>query len=384
MAIESGTSLDQASSGRLDGQGQSDILWLSIHSAEASQRSLALKQLYRDINESRASPQDSMVREALHARIQDSSVEVLQVLYSQPATLLDAFDEGTLLTMVAEALEEDQIPVDRFDQHLSFLLNPFLKQHTEANDNVVRRAIWPFLLHSPSRLAIANSVVKLLAQSKNAGSLLRSIASSATDVKQPAEANDAIANAVATHLVSSSAVDRKDWVEFLISSAQSSHNNTKIGAAASRDLALLSLVHLADQLAGQDFVSVADATMRSIVAPSLSTGGALTATHIKELSGLVLKDTLQSSQHVKHLDTLFKEAATEQSAALLVNYLLVQLVRRVDVPAFDTFLTSQVSTEVQNAKSLLGSLYTVVNTSPLPAGLPKLLLQVLPIQDGRF
>ncbi len=78
LALESGTSLEQASSGRIDGEGEANILWLSIHSAEASQRALALKQLHKDIKEGRVLAQDTMVREALHARIQDSSVDVLQ------------------------------------------------------------------------------------------------------------------------------------------------------------------------------------------------------------------------------------------------------------------------------------------------------------------
>lgn len=382
LAIESGTSLDQASSGSVDGQGQSDILWLSIHSAEASQRSLALKQLYMDVNQGRASPHDSMVREALHARIQDSSVEVLKILYSQPATLLDAFDERTLLTMVAEALDEDQILVDRFEQHLSFLLNPYMREHPEAKDDVARRAVWPYLLHSPSRTAIASSAVKLLSQSSKSNELLSSIASSAADSKDPATINDAIAQAVAAYLASISAADRKDWIDFLESAAQSSHSNSGSGSAASRDLALLSLINLSDKLAGEDLVALADTTLRSIVLPSLSASGALTAEHIKQLLALALKDTIEASQHVKQLDTLFKQAATEQSAALLVNYLLIQLVRRVDVPAFDTFLTSQVSADVQHAKTLLASLYSIINTSPLPASLPKLLLQVLLFKVG--
>ncbi|TKY85315.1 hypothetical protein EX895_005477 [Sporisorium graminicola] len=382
LAIESGTSLDQASNGSVDGQGQSDILWLSIHSAEASQRSLALKQLYKDVKEGRVSPHDSMVREALHARIQDSSVEVLQVLYSQPAALLEAFDQRTLLTMVAEALDEDHIPVDRFDQHLSFLLKPYLKEHADARDHVARRAVWPFLLHGPSRLALATSAVKLLPSSSSSNDLLSSIASSVANSKDPANTNDAIAEAVATYLASISQEDRKDWVEFLTSAAHSSHSNSGMSDAASRDLALMSLIHLSDKVAGDDLVSLATTTLRSVVLPSLSISGALTAEHLKQLSAFNLEDTMQAPQHIKQLDTLFEQAASEQSAALLVNYLFIQLVRRVDVPAFDTFLTSQVSAKVKHAKTLLSTLYTHVNTSPLPASLPKLLLQVLLFRVG--
>ncbi|KAJ1018800.1 hypothetical protein NDA16_004605 [Ustilago loliicola] len=378
LAIESGTSLDQASSGNLNGDGQANILWLSIHSAEASQRSLAVKQLYKDIKEGRALPQDTMVREALHARIQDSAVDVLQVLYSQPTVLLDAFDESDLLTFVVESFDEDRIPVERFNLHLSFLLNAYLDRYTHAQDSVAQRAVWPFLLQCPARSAIASSTMKLVSQSKQVDGLLRSIASAGTELMAPAQANDTVAQTIASHLASLLEDDRKSWTDFLRSVAQSrtlSLSSTSI--AMSRDLALLALVHLADELEGDRLVPLADDTLHSVVLPSLSTTGALTADQIKQLSLLGLQDTLKASPHVKQLDTLHNMAGTEQSAQLLVYFLLIQLVRRTEVPASDTFLTSQVSSEVAHAKRLLGTLYSVVNTSPLPSSLPKLLLQIL-------
>ncbi|SPO26859.1 related to UTP10 - nucleolar protein, component of the small subunit processome [Ustilago trichophora] len=381
LALESGTSLDEASSGRLDGQGKSDILWLSIHSAEASQRSLALKQLYKDIQGGRALAHDTMVREALHARIQDSSVDVLQVLYSQPTALLEAFDAKTLLTMVAEALEEDKIPVERFNHHLSFLLNAFLKRHADVKNEVAQHAVWPYLLHSPSRKAIASSVVKLISQNKNVDGLLNAIASSVDESMAPADVNDAIAKAAAVHLSSLHTIDRNGWVNFLRTTARPSPG-TGSAVAMSRDLSLLTLLHLSAELEGDDFVSLADSTLQSIVLPSLSQTGALTAEQTKQLSAAGLQETLKASQHIKQLETLFKEAGTEQSACLLVNYLLTQLVRRVAVPASDAFLTSQVSAEVANAKTLLGTLYSIVNTSALPASLPNLLLQILLLKTG--
>ncbi|EST04888.1 BP28, C-terminal domain protein [Kalmanozyma brasiliensis GHG001] len=382
LAIESGASLDEVSSGNLDGQGQADVLWLSIHSADASQRALALKQLHKDIKEGRASPQDAMVREALHARMQDSSVDVLRVLYSQPNALLDAFDEDTLLTMIAEALDEDSIPVERFEQHLSFLLKSFLKRHSEAKDNVARRAVWPFLLHSPSRTTIASSAIKLISQSGSSDGVLPSVATAASKSDDAPHTNDAVAQAVATHLASISAADRKPWLEFLTAAARPAQGSATANAAASRDLALVSLLHLANTLGGADLVSLADTTLQAVVLPTLPALGAPTADQSKRLTSSDLKDTLSSSQHVHQLQTLYEAAATEQSVGLLVSYLLIQLVRRVDVPAFDSFLTSQMSQEVQHAKALLGSLYSVINTSPLPASLSKLLLQVMLVKIG--
>lgn len=378
LAIESGIPLQDASQGKHDEQGRSDILWLSIHSADASQRCLALKQLFKDIKEGRALPQDTMVREALHARIQDSSIDVLQILYSQPAAVLNAFDARTLLTMIAEALDEGRIAVDRFTQHLSFLLNPYLKEHADANDQVARRAVWPHLLHSPSRLANASSAIKLLSQSSNTNGVLSLIASFAAKYEDPTHVNDAIARAVAAHLVSVSAEDRKDWVDFLTSTARPSQTT----ATASRDLALLSLIHLSDKIAGDDLVSLSETILRNVVLPSLTVLGAPTAEHLQQLSSLTLNDALTSLQHVKQLETLFKHAATEQSAILLVNHLLVQLVRRAEVPAFDTYLTSQVSPELQRAKTILTSLYSVINTAPLPTSLSKLLLRILLFKLG--
>ncbi|SPO26583.1 related to UTP10 - nucleolar protein, component of the small subunit processome [Ustilago trichophora] len=382
LALESGTSLDEASSSRLDGQGKSDILWLSIHSAEASQRSLALKQLYKDIQGGRALAHDTMVREALHARIQDSSADVLQVLYSQPTALLEAFDANTLLTMVAEALDEDKIPVERFNYHLSFLLNAFLKRHADVKDEIVQHAVWPYLLHSPSRKAIASSVIQLISQSNNVDGLLNAIASSVDESMAPADVNDAIAKAVAVHLSSLDTADRNGWVDFLRTTARPAHATGSAGDAMSRDLSLLTLLHLFAELEGDDFVSLADSTLQSVVLPSLPATGALTAEQTKQLSAAGLQETLKDSQHIKQLETLFKEAGTEQSACLLVNYLLTQLVRRVAVPASDAFLTSQVSSEVVHAKKLLGTLYSVVNTSALPASLPNLLLQILLLKTG--
>ncbi|KAJ9477870.1 U3 small nucleolar RNA-associated protein 10 [Pseudozyma hubeiensis] len=373
LALESGASLQEAWNGGLDAQGRSDILWLSIHSADSAQRSLALTQLYQDIKNGRASAQDTMVREALHARIQDSSSDVLEVLYSDPSALLDAFDERMLLSMIAEALEDHQIHIERFEQHVSFLLNPYLKKHTHAGDEVLRRAVWPHLLHSPSSLAIASSAVKLLSQSRTAEGLLSFIASSAAESDDAAGANDAIARAVASYITSIAVADRQDWVDFLISTARPSQNT----ATCSRDLALLSLIYLSDTIAGDDLVLLSDASLRTVVLPSLSATGVLTTENSKQLSMLALQDTLASLQHVRQLEALFEQAGTEQSAALLVNYLLIQLVCRADIPALDAYLTSQVSSEVQHAKALLGSLYSVVNISPLPSSLAKLLLQIM-------
>lgn len=378
LALESGTSVEQASNGSFDGQGQADILWLSIHSAEASQRALALKQLYKDIKDGRALPHDTMVREALHARIQDSSVDVLKVLYSQPAALLDAFDGATLLTMVGEALDEEKIPVGRFHHHLTFLLSPYLQRHPAAHDEVAGRAVWPFLMHSPSRLLIASSALKLVSQNASVGGLLSTLASSTDGSLAPAEANETIARSVAAHISALSESDRKSWVGFLRSTARPIAEGTvSTSVAASRDLALLSLLHVADELEGDNFVSFAGTALESVILPSLSAIGALTADQAKQLSSLHLQATLQASPHAKQLEMLFKEAGTEQNAQSLTLYLLIQLVRRVSVPEFETFLTSQASSQVTAAKLLVGSLYSVVNTSPLPASLPKLLLQIL-------
>lgn len=385
LALESGSSLDEVSSGSLEGQGQADILWLSIHSAEASQRALALKQLYKDIKDGRLLPQDTMVREALHARLQDSSVDVLRVLYSQPTALLDAFDESTLLSIVAEALEEDKISVDRFTVHLSFLLHSYLDRHVEAKDDVIQRAVWPYLLHSPSRLAISKEAVDLVSQSARADGLLGSIASSVNESKTSGEVNDAIARAAARYLSSLPGSERESWFKYLRSTARPSTQGARpdsSAAAMSRDLALLTLLHLAGELTGNDMVALSDATLQSVVLPSLSASGTLTAEQTRQLSLSGLQETLETTQHIRQLETLFREAGTEQSAQLLVHYLLIQLVRGVIVPAFDTFLTSQVSSETALAKKLVGDLYSVVNTSPLPASLPKLLLQVLLVKTG--
>lgn len=378
LAIESGTSLEQASSDNLNVDGQADVLWLSIHSAEASQRSLAVKQLFKDIREGRALPQDTMVREALHARIQDSSVDVLQVLYSQPTALLDAFDESDLLTFVVESLDEDSISVERFDLHLSFLLNAYLDRYTGAQESVAQRAVWPYLLHSPARDALASTTLKLVSQSKQVKGLLRSIASAGIESKASAQANDIIAQTVASYVASLLEDDRKSWSDFLRSVAQSSTQDSRsTSKAMSRDLALLSLVHLTGELEGDRLVSLADETLQSVVLPPLAATGALTAEQSKQLSLLGLQETLKASPHVKQLDTFHKGAGTEQSSRLLVYFLLIQLVRCAEIPAFDTFLTSQVQSEVTHAKNLLGSLYSVINSSPLPSSLPKLLLQIL-------
>ncbi|KAJ1026239.1 hypothetical protein NDA18_003896 [Ustilago nuda] len=378
LAIESGTSLDQASNGQLNADGQADILWLSIHSAEASQRSLAVKQLFKDIKDGRALPQDTMVREALHARIQDSAVDVLQVLYSQPTVLLDAFDQSDLLTFVVKSLEEDNIPVERFDLHLSFLLDAYLDRYSDAQDNVAQWAVWPYLLQESARRAIVSSTIKAVSQSKKVGGLLRSIASVGIESMSPAQANDAVARTVASHLASISKDGCKSWIDFLRSTT---HGNTQnlgsTSTAMSRDLALLSLIYLAEELEGESLVALSDDTLESIVLPSFSTSGPLSSEQIKQLSLLSLQDTLKVSPHVKQLDTFYRVAGTEQCAQLLVYFLLIQLVRRIEVPAFDTFLTSHVPAEVTHAKKLLGNLYSAVNTSPLPSSLPKLLLQIL-------
>ncbi len=177
--------------------------------------------------------------------------------------------------------------------------------------------------------------------------------------------------------------DRKPWIAFLRSTARpDAREASSTSAALSRDLSLLSLLHLAGKLDGDDFVSLADTVLQSVVLPSLSVASGLTAEQAKLLSSSSLQDTLKASPHTQQLATLYKEAGTEQSAQLLVHYLLIQLVRNAAVPAFDTFLTSQVSAEVAHAKVLLGALYSLVNTSPLPAALPKLLLQILLVKIG--
>jgi U3 small nucleolar RNA-associated protein 10 len=383
LALESGTSLDDASSGRLDGQGQSDILWLSIHSAEASQRVLALKQLYKQVQDGRARAEDTMVREALHARIQDSSVDVLQVLYSQPASLLDAFDNETLLATVVESLAEDGISVDRFSQHIQFLLNAYLERHADAQDAVAQRAVWPYLLQSKARAALAKAAATTITGSRKVKGLLNSIAPSLNASMAAAEANDAVAQAIAAYIFSLAEAERANWVAFLESTARPIAKDSSLaGAAMSRDLALLSLLHLADKLEGHDFVTLADTCLHTIVLPSISAAGALTADQAKLLSTAGLRDTLEASPHSKQLAELSRTAGTEQSAMLLVSHLLIQIVRCVQVPAFDSFVTSRVSAEVAAAKSLLGALYWVVNTAPLPSSVPKLLLQILLVKTG--
>ncbi|SNX84833.1 related to UTP10 - nucleolar protein, component of the small subunit processome [Melanopsichium pennsylvanicum] len=374
IALESGTSLDEASIGRLG--GKSDILWLSIHSAEASQRALALKQLHKEIKDGLALSHDTMVREALHARVQDSSGDVLQVLYSKSNVLLDAFDESTLLTMVAEALDEDKITVERFDHHFSFLLNAYLKRHPDSTDKIAQ-AVWPYLLHTPSRLAIASSVIKFLSQSNNTDGVLSAVAASIHESMAPADANDAIAKAMAVHLSQIEASEREGWVNFLYSAAKDGRKAGTASQATSCDLALFTLIHLAGALEDNDFVTLADNVLQSVILPCLPATGALTAEQTKQLSAGGLQETLKASQHCKQAKTLFKEAGTEQSAALLIIYLLIQLIRCASVPAFDTFLTSQVSADIAHAKTLLGNLYSVVNIYPLPASLSKVLLQIL-------
>ncbi|EPQ25933.1 uncharacterized protein PFL1_06607 [Pseudozyma flocculosa PF-1] len=401
MSVEAGTSPEDAANGQTGAGDASDtnVLWLAIHSADAGQRNLALGQLLDDVAAGKVSATDTMVRDALQSRIQDSSDEVLETLYSKPQSLLDAVDGTTLLEAIVQALDNGNGSGD-LAHHLRFLLAHFLGAHPELAGQVIQNAVWPRLLWTSAGRTAAQTAVKVIAEvalddSTLAGALLAGAARAGRSAAsiEPAEANELVVAQLASQIVAiQDEKQRQTWINFLFAQASVATGPDVDAVAALRRrpsqlLASLVLIRILSLVDENRFQRLASRAVTHIANPVLAVpeaGGGSSKTKKTgdeaEASDAAAATPASSSAAASRGSVsadlhaaVYRATLAPQTMRKLAGELLQQVVLGLRVPKLSAILPAKDTTAV----GLLSSLYATANTPSTGAALSKLLLQTL-------
>ncbi|SPO40566.1 related to UTP10 - nucleolar protein, component of the small subunit processome [Pseudozyma flocculosa] len=420
MSVEAGTSPEDAANGQTGAGDASDtnVLWLAIHSADAGQRNLALGQLLDDVAAGKVSATDTMVRDALQSRIQDSSDEVLETLYSKPQSLLDAVDGTTLLEAIVQALDNGNGSGD-LAHHLRFLLAHFLGAHPELAGQVIQNAVWPRLLWTSAGRTAAQTAVKVIAEvalddSTLAGALLAGAARAGRSAAsiEPAEANELVVAQLASQIVAiQDEKQRQTWINFLFAQASVATGPDVDAVAALRRrpsqlLASLVLIRILSLVDENRFQRLASRAVTHIANPVLAVpeaGGGSSKTKKTgdeaEASDAAAATPASSSAAASRGSVsadlhaaVYRATLAPQTMRKLAGELLQQVVLGLRVPKLSAILVGPppaVAVAVAAAAAggkpakdttavgLLSSLYATANTPSTGAALSKLLLQTL-------
>ncbi|KAN0059869.1 snoRNA-binding rRNA-processing protein utp10 [Thecaphora frezii] len=394
MSVEAGASFDDAANG--SDESDTNVLWLAIHSADAAQRNLALRQLLDQIAAHKVSATDTMVRDALQSRLQDTSEAVLKTLYSKPQILLDALDGEMLLEAITHALAVPTASEAEVAYHLGFLLVHLVPAQPQLASQAVQNALWPRLLWTSATRRAAEASCKAIAQSKLdeqslAGALLAGAAQAGrAESIQPAAANELVVAQLASQIVAIKDDKLKQgWTNFLFDQASAAVSVVAVTASPLQrpaqllaSLVLIRVLCLVDEnrfqrLASRAVANIA-APMLAVPEPEQKPDAKLTSSSATGSRGSVSADLHAS---------IYRATSAPQTLRKLAGELLQQVVLGVRVPKLSSILCGPPPSAVGGGKAkpakdvsvlgLLSSLYATANTASTGAALSKLLLQTM-------
>ncbi|KAF8515684.1 armadillo-type protein [Hysterangium stoloniferum] len=136
---------------------------LSSVSADAGSRATAvqdlLKALKRDDNESAALGD---IYEALITRVADTTVPVIEALYSDPEAVIPALGSDSFVDAVSSALKSPDVSRPVMRLHLAFIAGPFYAQNHDLAPTIFEHVFLPYLLFSKPRQKTAGLVWQVL------------------------------------------------------------------------------------------------------------------------------------------------------------------------------------------------------------------------------
>lgn len=164
--------------------------YLGIYSSSALQRQLSLKNLFDSIRSGEITKNDSFVKEAIKARIGDSDIKVLEILYSAENSdlMLEVLtSEGDkakklmelLYSIVGALSPKFELSRAGIKCHLKFLLGTFLKKCKDLNGSgekkikihsiesiILRKVLWNRLIWNKSGRKTSEMIAEVLKESK--------------------------------------------------------------------------------------------------------------------------------------------------------------------------------------------------------------------------
>ncbi|PWN45726.1 hypothetical protein IE81DRAFT_363957 [Ceraceosorus guamensis] len=123
--------------------------WLGVNDAEASVRLVALRALIQAVKAGAVDAQDAFVKDAVRARLHDSSAEVLELLLSS-GVVLKSISPSECLQIVRVQLQASKLERGCVKHLVAFLVDEIEQVGPECSRSILQSVIWPRLLLSKS------------------------------------------------------------------------------------------------------------------------------------------------------------------------------------------------------------------------------------------